>query len=110
MPSLLLVMMGSMKIGIERCWKQVCGGQWYSWKSLFEKPQEALFKGNYWEFDLKPSGHLCRKPEAPLFLGCDKQWVHTTCFSRNDNILMNSRDLPFVPLPVLSGLSLSPSR
>ena len=48
-----LVMMGCMEIGIERCWKQLCGGQWSSWKSLFEQPQEALFKENSWMFHLR---------------------------------------------------------
>ncbi len=107
---LLFVMMGCMKIGIERCWKQVCGGQWSSWKSLFEQPQEALFKENSWIFNLRCSGMLYRNSEAPLFLGWDKRWLHTTWFSRNYSILMNSQDLRFVSLPVFSDLSLSAPR
>ncbi len=97
---LFLVMMGCMEIGIERCWKQVCGGQWSSWKSLFEQPQESLFKENSWIVNLRCFGLLVRNPEKTLFLECDKRWIQATCFSRNDIFLMNSRDLRVVPLPV----------
>ncbi len=104
---LILVIMGCMEIGIERCWKQLCGGQWSSWKSLFEQPQKALFKENSWIVTLRCFGLLA---ENPLFLGYDKRWIQATCFSRNDNFLMNSQDLRVVPLPVFSSLSRSASR
>ena len=74
-PGLLLVMMGCMEIGIERCWKQLYGGQWYSWKSLFEQPQEAQFKGNSWTFDVRCLGFLWIDPETPLFLGSYKRYI-----------------------------------
>jgi uncharacterized membrane protein len=70
MARLFFVIVGCLEIGIERCWKRLCEGQWYSWKSLFEMPLEALFKENSWSFDLRHSGLFCIDPEPSHFLGC----------------------------------------
>jgi hypothetical protein len=104
---LLFVIVGCLEIGIEPCWKRLCEGQWYSWKSLFEKPLEALFKENRWSFNLRHSGVLCIDPEPSLLLGCYYRWLQTTCVSRIVKILIGYRDFPLVPLPVSSSLSLS---
>lgn len=48
-----LVMAGYGIIGIERCWKRLAMGRWYSWESNFVTFFEALFKANNWSFDLK---------------------------------------------------------
>ena len=108
MSRLFFVIVGYLEIGIERCWKRLCEGQWYSWKSLFEKPLEALFKENSWSFDLRHSGLLCIDPVPSLFLEC--YYLQTKCVSRSVKILIDYRDFPLAPLPVSSSLSLSPSR
>jgi hypothetical protein len=110
MTRLFFVIAGCLEIGIERCWKRLCQGQWYSWKSLLEKPLEALFKENSWSFDLKHSGLLCIDSGPSLFLGCYYWLLQTKCVSRSGKILIDYRNFPLVPLPVFSGLSLSPSR
>jgi hypothetical protein len=110
MTRLFFVIVGCLEIGIERCWKRLCEGQWYSWKSLFEKPLEALYKENSRFFDLRHSDLLCIDPVPSLFLGCYYRWLQTKCVSRSVKILINYRDFPLAPLPVSSGLSLSPSR
>jgi len=69
MTRLFFVIVGCLEIGIERCSKRLCEGQWYSWKS-FEMPLEVLFKENSWSFDLRHSGLFRIDPEPSLFLGC----------------------------------------
>ena len=110
MSKLFFVIVGCLEFGIERCSKKLCEGQWYSWKSLFEKPLEALFKENKRSFDLRHSGLLYIDPVPSLFLGCYYRWLQTTCVSRSVKILIDYRGFPLAPLPVSSGLSLSPSR
>jgi hypothetical protein len=107
MSRLFFFIVGCLKIGIERSWKRLCEGQWYSWKSLFEKPLEALFNETSWSFDLRHSGFLCIDPVLSLFLGCYYRWWRTKCISRSDKIFIDFRDFQLVPLPVSSGLSLS---
>ncbi len=48
-----LIIVGYWGIGIERYWKRLFMGQWYSWKSNLEKLFETLFKTNNWSFDLQ---------------------------------------------------------
>jgi len=106
MSRLIFVIVGYLEIGIERCWKRLFEGQWYSWKSLFEKPLEAVFKENSWSFDLRHSGLLSIDSVPSLFLGCDYRCWQTQCVSRSVKIFIDCRDFPLVPLPVSSGLSL----
>ena len=107
MSRLFFVIVGCLEIGIERCSKRLCEGQWYSWKSLFEKPLEAVFKENSWSFDLRHSGLLSIDSVPSLFLGCYYRWWQNQCVSRSVKIFIDYRDFPLVPLPVSSGLSLS---
>ena len=107
MSRLSFVIVGCLEIGIERSWKRLCDGQWYSWKSLFEKPLEVLFKENNWSFDLRHSSVLCIDPLPSLFLECNDRWWQTQCISRSVKNFIDFRDFRLVPLPVSSGLSLS---
>jgi hypothetical protein len=109
MSRLFFVIVGCLGIGIERCWKRLFEDQWYSWKSLFVKPLDALFKENSWSFDLRHSGLLCIDPVPSLFLGFYYRWWQTKCVSRRVKIFIDYRDFPLVPLPVfLWPLSIPP--
>jgi len=110
MARLFFVIVGCLEIRIERRWKRLCEGQWYSWKSLLERPPEPLFKENRWSFDLKHSGLLSIDLVPSLFLGCYYQWFQATCDSRSAKALIDNRDFPLAPLPVSSGLPLYLSR
>ena len=83
MARLFFAIVGCLEIRIERRWKRLCEGQWYSWKSLFEKPLEALFKENRWSFGLRHSGLLCIDPVPSLFLGFYYRWLKIKCVSRS---------------------------
>ena len=48
-----LVIVGSLGIGIEQCWKRLFKRQWNSWKSKFVESLEVLFKESNRSSDLE---------------------------------------------------------
>ena len=99
---------GWLEIGIERCWKRLCEGQWYSWKSRFVKPIEALFKENSQSFDLKYSVFWCEIDPGPsVFLEHQNWWLQAEPVSGSLRSLFDCRDFPLVYLPVPTRHSLA---
>ncbi len=45
MTRLFFVIAGCLEIGIERCWKRLCQGQWYSWKIIVGKAPRGPIQG-----------------------------------------------------------------
>ncbi len=102
------VIAGYLGIGIERCWKRLCKGHWYSWKSRFVKPIEALFKENSQSFDLKHSVFGCViDPGSSVFLEYENWWLQAEPVSGSLRSLLDCRDFPFVHLPVPTRRSLA---
>ena len=105
------VIAGCLEIGIERCWKRLCEGLWYSWKSRFVKPIEALFKEKREFFDLKHSVFWCVIDPGPsVFLEHQNRWLQAEPVSGNLRALFYCRNFPLVYLPVPTRCSLAFSR
>lgn len=105
------VIAGCLRIGIERCWKRLCEGQWYSWKSRFVKPFLALFKENSQSFDLKHSVFWCVIDPGPsVFLGHPNWWLQAESVSGSRRSLFDCRGVSPVHLPVPPGRSLAFSK
>jgi len=102
------VIAGCLGIGIERCWKRPCEGQWYSWKSRFVKPIEALFKENSQSFDLKHSVFWCVIDPGPsVLLEHQNWWLQAEPVSGSRRSLFDCRDFSHVHLPVPASRSLA---
>lgn len=86
-----LVIVGCMRMAIDRCWERLCTSQWDSWKSNFVMSLEALIEENSWSFDLQHAMYWCVVNPGP-FLVRERQhgWVQSERVAKQYKALRHS--------------------